>query len=287
VVIVVLVIALVTGFTGAFLWARSDSNQLRRSTPPTPTLDRSRADQAPSGQDEPTSTTRPDLSVEALTKKESPSVLTVSTLNSAGQPVEGTAFVAATPGGQTLLLTSLSVVEASTRQPAPDITLKGDRYNGPATLWTWDPGHDLALLVVGRTGAPALPWAADTGAAKVGDKLFAVAAGGQVRPGVVTALSDAAVQHNVFVDDHVRGAPLVNVKGEVLGVASAAYTAGGAPTDTSFFGVPLAAACAVVLHCGGGSTSASTVPPSGPTASTTPTKPTTSTKSAPSTTRRP
>ncbi|HYX43791.1 MAG TPA: serine protease, partial [Acidimicrobiales bacterium] len=178
-----------------------------------------------------------------------PAVWTVNTLNSAGQPVTGSAFVVGSPGGQGLLITSLAVVEAATRQPAPEIAVMGGGYNGNATLWTWDEGRDLALLAVSRSAIPP-EWANESTPLRVGDRIFAVGGGGKVAPGIVTGVNASAVQHNVFIDDSLRGGPLVNPKGDVVAVASAAFTGGGKPTDTSFFGVPIRAICAGVLRCG-------------------------------------
>jgi S1-C subfamily serine protease len=271
-VVIALLIAVVTGVTGAYVWAGSDDGRLRQSQP-TPPSTVARAQDAPPPE-ETTSTTRPDLEPDAVARKLGPSVWTVNTLNSAGQPVQGSAFVVGSSGSQGLLLTSLAVVEASTQRPGPDITVVGAGFNGTAGLWTWDEGRDLALLVVDRA-APAPAWAADSARLAPGDRVFAVGRGGKVSPGVVTGITPGAVQHNVFVDDVLRGGPLVNAKGDVVAMASAAYTAGGKATDTAFFGVPIQTVCGGVLRCGG-----TNAPGTDPGAGTTST-----TRRAPATTR--
>jgi hypothetical protein len=106
----------------------------------------------------------------------------------------------------------------------------------------------------------------------VGAKVFVVGGDAKLKPGVISAVSDQAVQHNVFVDDNLRGGAVVNVKGEVIAVSSAAYTAGGQPTDTAFFGVPVRLSCAAVLSCSGafaGPTTDAGAPPSSTATSTT------------------
>jgi len=246
-VVVVLAIALGTGFFGAYIWARNDAQNVRSTPVPPVTVRRAEA----SVDTEVTTTTKPDLSADALAAKVGPSVWTVHTFDSAGQPVQGSAWLTRSAGGQGLLLTSLAVVEASTHQPAPDIVVSGGGYNGKAQLWTWDGPHDLALLVVGGTAKPALPWVSDPASLEVGSKVFVVGGDATLKPGVVTGVSDQAVQHNVFVDDALRGGAVVNLKGEVVAVSSAAYTAGGEPTDAAFFGVPVRLTCAAVLSCGG------------------------------------
>jgi S1-C subfamily serine protease len=253
--IVVVVICLVTGFTGAVLWANSDSQYIRRGAPVAPPPDRRPIEEA-LAEGETTTTTKPDLSPEALAAKLEPSVWSVETLDSAGQPVGGSAFLAGSSGDQGLLLTSLSAVEASTREPAPEITVRGATFTGKANLWTWDEGHDLALLVVQRGTAPVPEWVGDNPPLKEGDKVFAVGGGGRVTQGAVLRLAPDNVEHNIVIDDGLRGGPLVNVKGEVVGVASALYAAGGVPVEGSYAGVPIRTACAAVLKCG------DTAPPS-------------------------
>ena len=239
---------MLTGIGGGYVWANNDAGRLRLS-PPTPPSTVRPAELAPPPPVEATTTTRPDLAPDALARALGPAVWTVNTLNSAGQPVTGAAFLVGSPGGQGLLVTSLAAVEASTGQPAPEIRVVGGGYNGPATLWTWDEGRDLALLTVGRT-ATAPAWASETTPLGVGDRIFAIGGGGKVAPGIVTAVSANAVQHNVFIDDSLRGGPLVNAKGDVVAVASAAFTGGGKATDTSFSGVPIRTVCGTVLRCG-------------------------------------
>jgi S1-C subfamily serine protease len=209
---------------------------------------------------ETTTTTKPDLSPEALSAKLAPSVWSVETLDSAGRPAGGSAFLAGSSGDQGLLLTSLGAVEASTRQPAPEITVKGATFTGKATVWTWDEGRDLALLVVQRGTAPVPEWVGDNPPLKEGDKVFAVGGGGRVVAGVVLRLAPDNVEHTIVVDDALRGGPLVNVKGEVVAVASATYAAGGVPLDNVYAGVPIRTACAAVLKCGDDTASTTTAP---------------------------
>ncbi|HEV3402044.1 MAG TPA: trypsin-like peptidase domain-containing protein [Acidimicrobiales bacterium] len=259
VAIAVVLICLVTGFTGAVLWANSDSQYIRQGAPVAPPPDRRPIEEA-LAEGETTTTTKPDLSPEALAAELSPSVWSVETLDSAGRPATGSAFLAGSSGDQGLLLTSLGAVEASTREPAPEITVKGATFTGKATLWTWDDSRDLALLVVQRGTAPTPAWVGDNPPLKAGDKVFAVGGGGRVVAGLVLRLAPDAVEHTIVIDDAVRGGPLVNVKGEVVGVASAVYAAGGVPLDNVYTGVPIRTACAAVLKCGDDTASPTTAP---------------------------
>jgi len=247
IIVIVLLLAVGTGFVGAYIWASNDARNVR-TAPGVPVTQRPQAE----GTDvEVTTTTKPDLSNDALSDKLAPSVWSVRTFDSAGRPVQGSAFLAQSSKGQGLLITSLAVVEASTHLPAPEIVVSGEDFEGKADLWSWDEEHDLALLVVGATKAPALPWVSDAARLQVGGRVFAMGGDGTLKPGVVSRLSDQAVENNIFVDDALRGGVIVDIKGEVVAIASAVFTAGGLPTDTAFFGVPIRDACARVLKCSG------------------------------------
>jgi S1-C subfamily serine protease len=245
IVAIVLVSAVLAGFLGAAVWAANDNEQLRVPEAPPPPVTVASDETEVS-----TTTTRPDLTLESIDKKLRPMVWSVKTLDAAGQPTLGSAFSAGKTEGRTLLLTSLAVVEAATRAPGPPITVEGEGFSGPATLWTWDENTDLALLVITKGSLPALPWVAPNVGVRPGDKVFAVSAGG-VTPGVVAAASESSLQHNIFIDDQARGAPLVNVKGEVLAISSVAFVGAGEATDTAFFGPPILRACESVLSCPG------------------------------------
>ena len=193
-----------------------------------------------------------NLPPDALARKLAASVRPVKTLDEAGQPLEGTAFVAGSFGGQTLLLTSLAVVRAGTRAPAPTITIGDDRQ---ATLWTWQEGRDLALLVI-PGNIESLPWANASSAPKPGDRVFSLK-DGKLATGVVLGSSPTGLEHNIFVDDKLQGAPLVNQKGDVLAMASRDYNPDARGTETLFVGVPISFACEQVLRCGEGNTTPS------------------------------
>lgn len=242
------ILAVIVAFVATFAWAivdaskpiqspESDAPADTRFVPP-PTVDPQ------------TSTTRPpeDLTEEEVARRVAASVRPVQTRDEGGQPISGTAFVVGSFGGQTLLLTSFEVVRASTKNPGPGITLEGNRQ---ASLWTWEEGRDLALLVTGGS-IESLPWA--TIAPKAGDKVWAGAAGQKMAAGVVLAASDTSIEHNIFIDDVKRGAPLINQRGELLGMTSLAYNPGGRGTDTLYTAIPIRAACERVLRCGSGNT---------------------------------
>jgi S1-C subfamily serine protease len=180
----------------------------------------------------------------------------VSTLDEAGQPSVGSAFAVASGDDQTLMLTSLHVVRAATRQPGPAVRLRKGEQELEATLWTWHEERDLALLVVRRGGIKKLEPAPDDPPLQPGERIFAVSglggSGGAVAQGAVADTSGAGIQHTVPIGAQFQGGPLVNSKGEVIAVASRAYTPLGFTTDAVFFAPPIRAACDRVLSCPGG-----------------------------------
>jgi len=260
VIVISLVMAVVIGFTGAVIYTSSDSARIQAVDP----ADESRIlptvpPDKPSG---PTTTMKPAeiLNSDGITKKAGPSVWSVSSLDDAGRPVEGSGFIAGSFGGQTFLLTSLSIVRAATRIPGPDVTVRNAGVDSKATLWTWQEDRDLALLVIGRT-APSLNWADQTPAAKAGDKVFVLGgAGGSAVAGVISAVSPSGVQHTVFLDDKRLGAPLLNDRGQVLGVLTRPPGAAAPGGDTSN-ALPISVACERVLSCGSGNTVPGTAEP--------------------------
>jgi S1-C subfamily serine protease len=271
IIVISLLVSMAVGFTGALIYTSADNATIAAVDP----ADQSHV--APTlppgvGPVGPTTTKAPEiLTTDGIAKKAAPSVWSVSTQDEAGRPVEGSGFIAGSFGGQTYLLTSLSIVRAATRIPGPDIVVANGGSQVKATLWTWQEDRDLALLVTGRT-APSLSWADADPGVKAGDKVYVVSgAGGAPVAGVVSSVSPGSIQHNVFIDEHRQGAPLLNEKGQILGMASLAQNPGAGPGDTNFFAIPVSAFCDRVLSCGGGNASipTTTVAPNGINATTT------------------
>jgi S1-C subfamily serine protease len=270
IIVISLVISVLVGFSGAVVYTSSDNAHIAEVDP----ADQTRVAPTVPGDADPVapSTTKPPeiLNADGIAKKAAPSVWSVSSLDENGRPVEGSGFIAGSFGGQTYLLTSLNLVKAATRIPGPDIIVRNGGTEIKATLWTWQEDKDMALLLTGRT-APSLPWGDDNPSVKAGDKVYLVGggAGGAPVAGAVSAVSPEGIQHNIFIDERRQGAPLLNEKGQILGMASLAVKP-TFPGQTDFFVVPISAACERVLSCGNGTASVpSTVAPTGNNATTT------------------
>ncbi len=252
IIVIALLTSMLVGFMGALIYTSSDNAKIAAVDP----ADQTRvAPTVPPGSEPtgPTTTKPPEvLTPDGIAAKARPSVWSVSSLDEAGRPVEGTGFIAGSFGGQTYVLTSLAIVRAATRIPGPDIVVKNGSSEVKATLWTWQEDTDLALLVTSRT-APSLSWADADPGVKQGDKVYVLGgADGAPATGVVSSVSPTTIQHNVPVDPRRQGAPLLNDKGQVLGMVSLGLNPGAALSNTTFFAVPIATACERVLTCGTG-----------------------------------
>jgi S1-C subfamily serine protease len=189
----------------------------------------------------------------SILEKAKPSVWFVVTKDEAGQPSVGSAFVVFADAKQSFLLTSYNAVRANTQAPAPGITVRKGDEDLKATLQSWDPAHDLALLVIPKPSLPALKWAPTKPPLQIGDRVFVVsglgASGGAISQGFVADVSADGIQHDAPVGAAFQGGPLVNSKGEVLGVASRAYSPLGFSPEAVFFAVPVRTSCEVVISC--------------------------------------
>ena len=188
-----------------------------------------------------------------VASKAEPAVWFVRTLDEAGQPSVGSAFVVASDSDQTFMLTSYTTVRAATRRPGPQVIVRKGNQELKADLYTWEEGRDLALLIVAKGDIPKLSFAPRDPALRVGERVFAVSglgsAGTSVTQGSVADVSANGIQHDAAIGQGFQGGPLVNSKGELLGVASRAFSPLGFSSDGVYFAVPIRAACDKVLRC--------------------------------------
>jgi len=189
-----------------------------------------------------------------LLEKAQPSVFFVATVDSAGGPAVGSAFVVFADSQQSFLLTSFTTVQAATVQPAPGIAIrKQGQDDVEATLFTWDEGRDLALLSVPIANLPALSWAAEDAPPKVGDRVFAISGlgspGASITQGFIADVSSDGLQHDVAVGTQFQGAPIINSEGEVVAVASRTYSPLGFNPQGVYFAPFVRLSCDAVLRC--------------------------------------
>lgn len=181
------------------------------------------------------------------------SVYLVSTLDENGQPSVGTAFVLFSDSERSFLLTSYTTIKAATVTPAPPIQVRGQSGELVATLNSWDPGRDLALLVAEE--APNLPALeiAEPSSVSTGDRVFAVsglgASGASIVQGVVADVAANGIQHDAPVGVQFQGGPMLDSSGKLIGISSRSYAPLGFVPDTVYFTIPVREACAEVVQC--------------------------------------
>lgn len=242
VTVVVLVIAVVASFvwTSDLIHSAISTLQARRTSPAV----------VPSGTG---GSTANQASRTALLTEVHGGVWTVSTLDANGSPSRGSAFAVVSTSSQTLLVTSYSVVAAATYQPAPPVEVhQGGGPDQPVTLRTWDPQHDLALLVLNAGNEPVLQGTGDVPPVP-GQQVYRVSGTGgpvgAVTPGKLITVSAAAVTDDLPPDGPSRGGPVVDASGNVLAVASSAYLPTGSAPPGALVAVPIQDVCVEVLVC--------------------------------------
>ena len=239
VVVAVGVVAWVAGLTGALV-----GNQLSDwiDSPP-----RSASDE-PINVSDPSGPIEGRLDVAEVIDHMAPSVVTISadvdSQFGQGQST-GTGVIVSSDGE---ILTNAHVVEGATEIR---VRLAGETEPREARLLAADPGNDLALLRMSGDEFDAAVFA-DPGSVRIGDEVvaigFALGLDGDpsVTLGIVSALDrtigtegaflDGLIQTDAAISSGNSGGPLVNARGEVVGIntAVARDTATSAATNVGF-----------------------------------------------------
>ena len=180
----------------------------------------------------------------------------VSTRDEGGQPSAGTAFVVASDGEQSFLVTSFAAVRAATRSPGPAVVVRRGGEEIRATLWTWQPERDLALLIIDKPNMPKVKWNTDKNPVTLGERVFAISglggSGASIVQGQVADVFAEGVQHTAPVGQSFRGGPLIDSDGNVVGVVSADYGPLGFHPGDVTWAIPVTKTCERILRCPGG-----------------------------------
>ena len=252
----VVVSMVVGGFVGAQIAQSGDDSSTTDSTevpstvvdeadtsgngvPTAPTGD------APGSSNEPVATApatndaEPALNVAEVLKKIQPSVVTIIAITEAGMNpgrATGTGVVITSDGD---ILTNDHVVDGADNV---SVLFAGDTEPTPATVLAVDVGNDLALIHVDKTGlTPAV--FADPSSIDIGDEVVAVGfaldldGGPTVTRGIVSALNrtivsgdgalDGLIQTDTAISSGNSGGPLVNTRGQVIGINTAVFQSSG------------------------------------------------------------
>jgi hypothetical protein len=185
----------------------------------------------------------------------------VDTLDDNGKPSPGSAFAVVSDDKESLMVTSFSVIRASTVQPGPEIKVRRIGATGTedqkAELWATDEAHDLALLRVPRGNIPLMDWAGDDVQAKaLGSRGFAISGWGgngtSITPGIVVSTSSDGFRHTVVLGTDYRGGPVITSDGKILGISSLDYQPLGFNPGEVHDAVFVNVICQKVLNCDGG-----------------------------------
>jgi len=175
----------------------------------------------------------------------SPSVVTIDSLADDGESI-GTGIIISSDGD---VITNAHVVENATEVR---VVLNGETEPRKARVLAADAGNDLALVRIDNiTGLTAATFA-DPESLAVGDQVVAVGyaldldGGASVTSGIISALNrtmqnedgalNALIQTDAAISSGNSGGPLVNSRGQVVGINTAVFTstAGTAANNVGF-----------------------------------------------------
>jgi putative serine protease PepD len=164
-----------------------------------------------------------------------PSVVTIDSAGNSGGSV-GTGIIVSSDGE---VLTNYHVIEGATEVR---VRLRGATNALKATVLSSDPGNDLALLKLSGVKDLTAAVFADPESIAVGDPVVAVGyalaldGGPSVTAGIISAINrsfkigdiwlNALIQTDAAISSGNSGGPLINLKGEVVGVNTAVATGG-------------------------------------------------------------
>ena len=194
---------------------------------------------------------RADDSIAAIASAVTPSVVFIQyeTFNSAGS---GSGFIIDSNG---YILTNNHVVEAAASSGKLTVELS-DGASYEATIVGRNSAYDLAVIKINASGLPAVNLG-DSSSLVVGDSVVAVGAPlgleGTVTTGIVSALNRpvttegsndmsyiSAIQTDAAINPGNSGGPLVNSRGQVIGINSAIATLSSMSAQTGSIGLGFA-----------------------------------------------
>lgn len=167
----------------------------------------------------------------------------------------GSGFAVVQSDEATFFVTAFSVVADPDRPDVPieqaTVLLGGNEVR--ATVHSWDAERDLALLrVPGNAGVELLTWRPAEEVLAPGNRLFAsgVAPNGTFAQlgAEVGAVDLAGVTLGVGVPAFVRGGPLTDGQGRVVGIVTTAYQPYGR-SDAGLVSAPVRALCEGLVRC--------------------------------------
>ncbi len=172
------------------------------------------------------------------------SVYTIDTVDGLGS-----GWVVASSGGSSSIITDYHVVQSVwTSSGAKTVQVRQDTKNLPGTITKVDKGDDLAVITVKATLA-ALP--RSTSDAMIGDAVLVVGSplglSGTVANGIVSSFRNGLIQFSAPISPGDSGGPVVNRRGQVIGVAESKLVGSG--VEGLSFAIPITTVCSTVTTC--------------------------------------
>jgi putative serine protease PepD len=172
-----------------------------------------------------------------------PSVFTVRTRNGLGS-----GFVLRSAGGRSTLVTNFHVVEEAWATPKREVAVANEGRDLVGVVTRVLEAQDLALVDV-DVELPVLAKA--TTQPKVGDPVLAIGSplglAGSASSGIVSAVRPGSLQFSAPVSPGNSGGPVVDRRGEVLGVTTSKLVASGA--EGLSFAIPVDTVCSSLQVC--------------------------------------
>ena len=160
----------------------------------------------------------------------------------------GSSFVIGSANGSSSLVTNYHVVEEAWESGAKLVRIRQEGKDFEAVIDRVSKANDLAVLTV-ASALPALAKATDQ--PSVGDAVLVLGAplglGGSVSNGIVSAFRDGYIQFSAPIAPGNSGGPLVNLRGQVIGVTRSKLVAEGA--EGLSFAIPISLVCTSVSAC--------------------------------------
>ena len=190
---------------------------------------------------------RADDSIAGIAQAVLPVVVSIDVSSSQGSGT-GSGFVIRSTANESLILTNNHVVDGAGGTQDITVTFQ-DQSDASATIVGTDASYDLAVLRIDRGNLPVAALG-DSDDVVVGDATIAIGSPlgltGTVTSGIVSALNRpvtagdsndlsfiSAIQTDAAINPGNSGGPLVNSRGEVIGVNSAIATTGSSVSGQS------------------------------------------------------
>jgi hypothetical protein len=179
------------------------------------------------------------------------SVVLVETRDPAGADTIGSAVAVGRQGDITVLLTSLSLVRASTSEPGPGVRVVVGDQRVDARVFDWDDDLDVAVLTVGTPLEPVALAPVDEAGALTGQPVYAVSGfQATASPGTVLAVNASGIRYLALLARDFTGSPLVDSGGRLVGLVTPGYAPGGLDGDLRW-SPSMEQVCANVVRCSG------------------------------------